>query len=215
MIARLSARRAGMPYVGGAGPGGDPGLPRRAPSVNVLASAATFAAGLWLLVGDGGVGDYAIVDEFNIVFIIINTLVGFTTALFSASYIGHEIETGRLSPLLRAILSRHVPGDDGLDERRPYRQQHRRDVGRAGAGDADHRGDGRALPHAAGDRGGMEILHPGQRRHIARLLRHHPDLSRGPAGAGRGRAGDDLEPAAGRRRAAWTRRSSTSPSSSC
>ena len=44
------------------------------------------------------VGDYAIVDEFNIVFIAINTLVGFTTALFSASYIGHEIETGRLSP---------------------------------------------------------------------------------------------------------------------
>ena len=28
----------------------------------------------------------------------INTLVGFTTALFSASYIGHEIETGRLPP---------------------------------------------------------------------------------------------------------------------
>ena len=46
----------------------------------------------------GSVGDYAIVDEFNIVFIVINTLVGFTTALFSASYIGHEIETGRLSP---------------------------------------------------------------------------------------------------------------------
>ena len=61
------------------------------------------------------VGDYAIVDEFNVVFIVINTLVGFTTALFSASYIGHEIETGRLSPRLRAVLPRHVPGDDGLD----------------------------------------------------------------------------------------------------
>ena len=66
--------------------------------INVLASAATLAAGLWLMVGDGIVGDYAIVDEFNVVFIVINTLVGFTTALFSASYIGHEIETGRLSP---------------------------------------------------------------------------------------------------------------------
>ena len=123
--------------------------------------------------------------------------------------------TGRLSRRLRAVLSRHVPGDDGLDERRPDRQQHRRDVGRAGAGDADHRGDGRALSHAAGDRGGMEVLHPGERRHIARLLRHHPDLSRGPAGAGRGCAGDDLEPAAGARPRRWTRRSSTSPSSSC
>ena len=64
----------------------------------MLASAATLAAGLWLMVGDGSVGAYAIVDEFNVVFIVINTLVGFTTALFSASYIGHEIETGRLSP---------------------------------------------------------------------------------------------------------------------
>jgi hydrogenase-4 component F len=65
---------------------------------NVAASAVTFAAGLWLLVGHQLIGDYAIVDEFNVVFIAINTLVGFTTALFSASYIGHEIETGRLSP---------------------------------------------------------------------------------------------------------------------
>jgi hydrogenase-4 component F len=66
--------------------------------LNVLASAATLAAGLWLMVSKGVVGEYAIVDEFNVVFIVINTLVGFTTALFSASYIGHEIETGRLSP---------------------------------------------------------------------------------------------------------------------
>src|SRR5215469_13912490 len=65
---------------------------------NVIASAVTFAAGLWLLVGRQLIGDYAIVDEFNVVFVAINTLVGFTTALFSASYIGHEIETGRLSP---------------------------------------------------------------------------------------------------------------------
>ena len=64
-----------------------------------IVASAILAAGLWLLVGEGLVGEYAIVDEFNIVFIVINTLVGFTTALFSASYIGHEIETGRLSPL--------------------------------------------------------------------------------------------------------------------
>ena len=78
------------------------------------------------MVGATDVGDYVIVDEINIVFIILNTLVGFTTSVFSASYIGHEIETGQLTPLLRALLSRHVPGDDGLDERRPHRQQHRR-----------------------------------------------------------------------------------------
>ncbi|MBI3199418.1 MAG: hydrogenase 4 subunit F [Rhodospirillales bacterium] len=67
---------------------------------NVAASGLTFGAGLWLVVSERSVGDYAIVDEFNIVFIGINTLVGFTTALFSASYIGHEIETGRLTPNL-------------------------------------------------------------------------------------------------------------------
>ena len=64
--------------------------------VNVLASGITFAAGLWLIGDERTVGPYAIVDEFNIVFIAINTLVGFTTSIFSASYIGHEIETGRL-----------------------------------------------------------------------------------------------------------------------
>ena len=73
-------------------------------AANVVVSAATFAAGLWLVVGERSVGDYAIVDEFNIVFIAINTLVGFTTALFSASYIGHEIETGRLSPMWSPLL---------------------------------------------------------------------------------------------------------------
>ena len=35
----------------------------------------------------------------NILFIILNTLVGFTASVFSASYIGHEIETGKLTPL--------------------------------------------------------------------------------------------------------------------
>ena len=35
----------------------------------------------------------------NTFFIVLNTLVGFTTSAFSASYIGHEIETGHLTPL--------------------------------------------------------------------------------------------------------------------
>jgi len=63
---------------------------------NVAASAATLAVGLWLVAAERIVDEYAIVDELNIVFIGINTLVGFTTSLFSASYIRHEIETGRL-----------------------------------------------------------------------------------------------------------------------
>ena len=43
-------------------------------------------------------GNYLLVDDLNIVFIVLTTFVGFTTSVFSASYIGHEIETGRLTP---------------------------------------------------------------------------------------------------------------------
>ena len=43
-------------------------------------------------------GPYLLVDDLNIVFIVLNTFVGFTTSVFSASYIGHEIDTGRLTP---------------------------------------------------------------------------------------------------------------------
>jgi hydrogenase-4 component F len=38
------------------------------------------------------------VDDLNVVFIVLNTFVGFTTSAFSASYISHEIEIGRLTP---------------------------------------------------------------------------------------------------------------------
>ncbi|MGO8658543.1 hydrogenase 4 subunit F, partial [Rhizobium ruizarguesonis] len=43
-------------------------------------------------------GQYLLVDDLNIVFIVLNTFVGFTTSVFSASYIAHELETGRLTP---------------------------------------------------------------------------------------------------------------------
>ena len=43
-------------------------------------------------------GRYLLVDDLNIVFIVLNTFVGFTTSVFSASYIAHELETGRLTP---------------------------------------------------------------------------------------------------------------------
>jgi hydrogenase-4 component F len=67
--------------------------------LNVLASFLTMLAGFNLLRIEGGLNDYLIVDDFNIVFIILNTLVGFTAAWFSASYIGHEIEIGRITSL--------------------------------------------------------------------------------------------------------------------
>ncbi len=68
--------------------------------VNVLASLATFLAAASLLVLDRpAAGDYLRVDDLNIVFIVLNTFVGFTAAFFSASYIGHELEIGRVTPV--------------------------------------------------------------------------------------------------------------------
>jgi len=43
--------------------------------------------------------DLFLVDELNIVFVVLNTFVGFTTSVFSASYVRHELETGRLTPV--------------------------------------------------------------------------------------------------------------------
>ncbi len=65
---------------------------------NVLASLLTFLAALALFFRHPAPGVYFLVDDLNIVFIVLNTFVGFTTSVFSASYIGHELETGRLTP---------------------------------------------------------------------------------------------------------------------
>ncbi|HVX79977.1 MAG TPA: hydrogenase 4 subunit F [Devosiaceae bacterium] len=66
--------------------------------LNILASGLTFAAALALLLGTRPApGTYFLVDDLNIVFIVLNTLVAFTTSVFSATYIAHELETGRLS----------------------------------------------------------------------------------------------------------------------
>ncbi|MGJ5047225.1 hydrogenase 4 subunit F [Bradyrhizobium oligotrophicum] len=67
--------------------------------LNVLASGLTFAASLSMFFADRiQPGSYLFVDELNIAFIVLNTFVGFTTSVFSASYIGHELATGRLTP---------------------------------------------------------------------------------------------------------------------
>jgi hydrogenase-4 component F len=67
--------------------------------LNVLFAFLTFACAVALLLDHGPPGRYFLVDDLNIVFIVLNTFVGFTTSIFSASYIAHELETGRLTPL--------------------------------------------------------------------------------------------------------------------
>jgi hydrogenase-4 component F len=85
-----------IPVIGGAGLVLLPDY-RVSSRLNVLASLLTFLAALSLLIGERPEpGPYLLVDDLNIVFVVLNTFVGFTTSLFSASYIAHELETGRL-----------------------------------------------------------------------------------------------------------------------
>ena len=66
--------------------------------LNVLASLLTLLAAVSLFFTRPAPGQLLFVDDLNVVFIVLNTLVGFTTSMFSASYIAHELETGRLAP---------------------------------------------------------------------------------------------------------------------
>jgi hydrogenase-4 component F len=65
--------------------------------LNVLAALATFLTAASLFVVQPTTGPYLLVDDLNKVFIVLTTFVGFTTSVFSASYIEHEIEIGRLT----------------------------------------------------------------------------------------------------------------------
>ena len=66
-------------------------------SLNVLGCALTLAASASLFFDRPRGGPYLQVDDLSVVFIVLNSFVGCTTSLFSASYIAHEIEIGRLT----------------------------------------------------------------------------------------------------------------------
>jgi len=66
--------------------------------LNVLATLLTLLAALSLFIERPPAGPYLIVDDLNIVFIVLTTFIAFTTSVFSATYIGHELEIGRLTP---------------------------------------------------------------------------------------------------------------------
>jgi len=78
------------------------GEKRYAPEVNILCSAATFAASVFLAVDVyyGGriisAGEYFFVDELNVYLAVLTAFVSTTTAVFSRPYMRHEQERGRL-----------------------------------------------------------------------------------------------------------------------
>jgi hydrogenase-4 component F len=65
--------------------------------LNVLATLVTLGCAVALFFVRPQPSLYLIVDDVNVVFIVLNTFVGFTTAVFSGSYIAHELEIGRLT----------------------------------------------------------------------------------------------------------------------
>jgi hydrogenase-4 component F len=72
---------------------------RLSATLNVLSAFLTLLAALSLFIWKPEPGPYILVDDLNIVFVVLNNFVGFTTSVFSASYIAHELETGRLTPV--------------------------------------------------------------------------------------------------------------------
>jgi hydrogenase-4 component F len=66
--------------------------------LNVGACALAFFAAVSLLWSRPVAGRYLLVDDLNVVFIVLTNFVALTTSAFSASYIAHELEIGRLTP---------------------------------------------------------------------------------------------------------------------
>jgi hydrogenase-4 component F len=70
---------------------------RLSAALNVLSAFVTLVAACSLLAWKPEPGPFILVDDLNIVFVVLNSLVGFTTSVFSATYIAHELEIGRLT----------------------------------------------------------------------------------------------------------------------
>jgi len=67
--------------------------------LNTLAALLTFLAAVALIGARPAPGPYLQVDDFSLYLVVLTTFVGFTTAVFSASYIDHELDVGNLTPV--------------------------------------------------------------------------------------------------------------------
>jgi hydrogenase-4 component F len=88
----------GLPFLSAVGLILVPGH-RLAARLNILASALTMIAGFWLVVDRPATSPLVLIDDFNVYLVALTVFVGFTTSLFSASYIEHLVDTGELPPL--------------------------------------------------------------------------------------------------------------------
>jgi hydrogenase-4 component F len=76
---------------------------RRAGRLNIRCNAGALAASVWLAVDvllHGprlSAGQMLYVDSFNVYLIVLTAFVGLTTSIFSAPYMAHELQTGRVN----------------------------------------------------------------------------------------------------------------------
>lgn len=67
--------------------------------LNMLASLATLGVAILLLHDRPAPDSLVFIDDLNISLVVLTSLVGFTTSWFSATYVAHEVEIGRLTPV--------------------------------------------------------------------------------------------------------------------
>jgi hydrogenase-4 component F len=72
---------------------------RAGAAINMTASLANLAASATLFWAEPGRTQLLFIDDFNIYLVALTAFIGFTTSVFSASYIRHEIDLGRLKPI--------------------------------------------------------------------------------------------------------------------
>lgn len=79
---------------------------RRGARLSIAATLVSLLAAVTLIWARPETNLYLQVDDFNIYLIVLNNFVSFTTSLFSATYIAHELETGKLTPITCVSIMR-------------------------------------------------------------------------------------------------------------
>jgi len=171
--------------------------------LNVLACLLTFVFAVSLVFERPAVGTLLFVDDLSVVFVILNALVGLTTSIFSASYIAHELDTGKLNSIYvrfyhatyqimmfamnLALISNNVGLMWVAVEMATLTTVlmvgiYRTPEALEANGDTDHCPDGGYLPDTRGARGSLEIFHFGKCGYRTCVVRHHLVLHRSGAG---------------------------------
>ena len=170
-----------------------------APEVNILGSAATFAAGVGLALQVYEQGFAAGGEQFLLCRRLQRLPDGaHRLRLHDHRDLQQALHAARAGarhgrPPADALLPLHVPALHLRHAALPADEQRRHPLDRHGAGHPLHGPAGLPVPHADRDRGGLEVLHPLRRRHRAGAVRHRAALLRGGKGAGRGRRGAALD----------------------